>query len=159
MKFYDLDLPQLLPDNIPLNTSNHVEYTGFINEFFLRGFYDYYNQLFNYDLALTYDYSRSCMGLYSRYASLLSSDNQLKDRIEDAGANFYSTNSHEAAAYFAYELATMQIGSVDELNFAIVYSSGSAIKRFCISHVGMEAIFVPSIVVSYRNAITTVCPL
>lgn len=125
MKFYDLDLPQLLPDNIPLNISNHVEYTGFINEFFLRGFYDYYNQLFNYNLALTYDYSRSCMGLYSRYASLLSSDNQLKDRIEDAGANFYPTNSHEAAAYFAYELATMRIGSVDALKTFIHYAANS----------------------------------
>ena len=125
MKFYDLDLSQLLPDNIPLNTSSHVEYTGFINEFFLRGFHDYYNQLFNYGLGLNYDYSRSCMGLYSRYASMLSSDNQLKDRIEDAGANFYSTNSHEAAAYFAHELATMQIGSVDALKTFIHYAANS----------------------------------
>lgn len=125
MKFYDLDLSQLLPDNIPLNTSSHVEYTGFINEFFLRGFHDYYNQLFNYSLGLNYDYSRSCMGLYSRYASMLSSDNQLKDRIEDAGANFYSTNSHEAAAYFAHELATMQIGSVDALKTFIHYAANS----------------------------------
>ena len=54
MKFYDLDLIQLLPDNIEVNYARHVEYTNFINEFFLKGFYNYYNNRLNLNLAVAH---------------------------------------------------------------------------------------------------------
>lgn len=126
MKYYNTDITQLLPANIPINAENHVEYNGFINEFFLRGFYAYYSQLFNtYNNALTYDFAKSCMSLHSRYASLLSSDNQLQDQIINEGIYYYPLNNHETDAYFLYELNTIPITSELGLASFIRYVANS----------------------------------
>lgn len=139
MKFYDLDLIQLLPDNIEVNYARHVEYTNFINEFFLKGFYNYYNNLFLVQNGgLTYDYSRSCMGLYSTAASLWSSDAQLKDRITETDAYFYVTNDHEENAYFAHDLYTLPIGSLDSYKSFIHYVANSYALNADIIYEGFE---------------------
>ena len=139
MKYYNTDIAQLLPDNIPVNTKSHVESTGFINDFFLRGFYNYYNQLFGTrNNALTQDFAKSCMGLYSRYAALLSSDNQLKDRIANEGLNYYSLNSHEADAYFLYELNTIPINSESGLASFIHYVANSYALNVEIDYDGFD---------------------
>lgn len=139
MKYYNTDIVQLLPDNIPVNTDNHVEYTGFINDFFLRGFYNYYSQLFKtHNNALTQDFAKSCMSLYSRYAALLSSDNQLQDRITNEGLNYYSLNSHETDAYFLYELNTTPINSESGLASFIHYVANSYALNVEIDYEGFD---------------------
>ena len=59
MKYYNIDLTQFVPYGIPLNNADHVEYKNHINEFFLRGFEKWYNQLFTTDiddnLIITYN--------------------------------------------------------------------------------------------------------
>ena len=63
MKFYNIDLVQFVPSGIPINNNNNVEYTGYINKFFLKGFENYFKKLFVVDEneKLITDYSRSCM--------------------------------------------------------------------------------------------------
>lgn len=123
MKFYDLDLLQLLPDGTPVNTANKVESTGYINDFFLQAFDDYYNQLFKIDHGLIYDYSRSCQGLYSTTCSLLSSDDELAQRILDAGLHYYNDNSHESNANFVHRMNLMQSGREDDLKHLVMYAA------------------------------------
>lgn len=126
MKYYNIDLSQLLPANIPINSTNHVEYSGFINEFFLRGFYNYYSQFFGtINNSLLYDYAKSCMGLYSQYAAFISSDSQLKDRITETGSYFYPTNTHETNSYFTHEVNTIPTGCTDLLQSYIKYAANS----------------------------------
>ena len=123
MKFYDLDLSQLLPDSIPINDADKLEPTGYINDFFLQGFDDYYSQLFKIDQGLIYDYSRSCQGLYSTTCSRLSSDDELAQRILDAGLYYYNDNSHDSNAAFAQLINLMQSGREDDLKFLVMYAA------------------------------------
>ena len=44
MKYYNIDLTQFVPYGIPLNSADKVESKNHINEFFLRGFENWYNQ-------------------------------------------------------------------------------------------------------------------
>ena len=55
MKFYEIDLTQIIPYGIPLNSESHVEYTDYINEFFLRGFQNWFNRLYTVENS---DYKR-----------------------------------------------------------------------------------------------------
>ena len=123
MKFYELDLSQLVPDGIPINVDDKTDSKGHVNDFFLQGFDDYYNQLFKVDQGLVYDYSRSCQGLYSTTCSLLSSDDELARRILDAGLYYYNDNSHDSNATFAQRINLMQSGREDDLKFLVMYAA------------------------------------
>lgn len=139
MKYYNIDLSQLLPANIPINSANHVEYSGFINEFFLHGFHSYYSKFFNkVNNSLSYDYAKSCMGLYSLYAAFMSSDSQLEDHIIETGSYFYPENSHETNGYFTYDFNTIPTGCVDLLQSYIKYVADSYALNADITYEGFE---------------------
>lgn len=139
MKYYDIDLPQLLPANISINSANHVEYSGFINEFFLRGFHNYYSQFFNkVNNSLSYDYAKSCMCLYSLYAAFMASDSQLESHITETGSYFYTENSHGTNSYFTYDFNTIPTGCVDLLQSYIKYVANSYALNADITYEGFE---------------------
>ena len=112
MKFYELDLRQIIPYGIPLNTDSHVEYTDYINDFFLQGFENYFGQLFKVEGGeLTIDYSRSCAAPNSLFACEFCSDDQLEDAITGAGFKYYTTNDHAVNAKFVYDLNNIPFGT------------------------------------------------
>ena len=126
MKFYELDLQQIIPYGIPLNTSDHVEYRSYINDFFLQGFENYFNQLFTVGVdGLEIDYSRSCANNASLYACNFCNDNQLKDFILEAGFAYYPTNDHSINAEFLYRLNSEPFGSISYTTAIAQYVSNS----------------------------------
>ena len=126
MKFYELDLRQIIPYGIPLNTDSHVEYTGQINDFFLQGFENYFGQLFKVeDGELTVDYSRSCSAPDSLFACEFCSDSQLENAITGAGFKYYTTNAHAVNAKFMYDLNNIQFGTEGWLTAVAQYVANS----------------------------------
>ena len=126
MKFYELDLRQIVPYGIPLNTEAHVEYTGYINDFFLQGFENFFGQLFkveNGELAI--DYSRSCAAPDSLFACEFCSDSQLEDAITSAGFKYYTANDHAVNAKFMYDLNNIQFGTEGWLTAVAQYVANS----------------------------------
>ena len=127
MKFYNIDLSQIAPYGIPINTNNHVESTGFINDFFLKGFENYFKQFFVVDEneKLITDYSRSCMAPTTPETCDYCSDDQLRDAIVEAGFVFYSANNHSINSQFLHDLATIPFGSERYLTSIARYISNS----------------------------------
>ena len=126
MKFYELDLRQIIPYGIPLNTDAHVEYTGYINDFFLQGFENFFGQLFKAENGeLVIDYSRSCATPDSLFACEFCSDGQLEDAITSAGFKYYTTNDHAVNAKFMYDLNNIQFGTEGWLTAVAQYVANS----------------------------------
>ena len=126
MKFYELDLRQIVPYGIPLNTNSHVEYTGYINDFFLQGFESFFGQLFKVENGeLVIDYSRSCAAPDSLFACEFCSDSQLKDAITSAGFKYYTANDHAVNAKFMYDLNNIQFGTEGWLTAVAQYVANS----------------------------------
>ena len=126
MKFYELDLRQIIPYGIPLNTDAHVEYTGYINNFFLQGFEGFFGQLFKVENGeLVIDYSRSCAAPDSLFACELCSDSQLEGAITRAGFKYYTTNDHAVNAKFMYDLNNIQFGTEGWLTAIAQYVANS----------------------------------
>ena len=126
MKFYELDLRQIVPYGIPLNTDAHVEYTGYINDFFLQGFEKFFGQLFKVENGeLVIDYSRSCAAPDSLFACEFCSDGQLEDAITSAGFKYYTANDHAVNAKFMYDLNNIQFGTEGWLTAIAQYVANS----------------------------------
>lgn len=126
MKFYELDLRQIVPYGIPLNTDAHVEYTGYINDFFLQGFESFFGQLFKVENGeLVIDYSRSCAAPDSLFACKFCSDVQLEDAITSAGFKYYTANDHAVNAKFMYDLNNIQFGTEGWLTAVAQYVANS----------------------------------
>lgn len=126
MKFYELDLRQILPYGIPLNTEAHIEYTGYINDFFLQGFESFFGQLFKVENGeLVIDYSRSCAAPDSLFACEFCSDGQLEDAITSAGFKYYTANDHAVNAKFMYDLNNIQFGTEGWLTAVAQYVANS----------------------------------
>ena len=126
MKFYEMDLTQIIPYGIPLNNENHVEYTGHINEFFLKGFQTWFGGLFTVEGGeLTRDFSRSCTAPYSLDACKFCQDSQLQTMIEEAGFVFYSNNDHNINAQFVYDLAKYPFGTEAYLTTIAQYAANT----------------------------------
>ena len=126
MKFYELDLRQIVPYGIPLNTEAHVEYTGYINDFFLQGFENFFGQLFKVENGeLVIDYSRSCAAPDSLFACKFCSDSQLESSITSAGFRYYITNDHAVNAKFMYDLNNIQFGTEGWLTAIAQYVANS----------------------------------
>ena len=126
MKFYELDLRQIVPYGIPLNTDVHVEYTRYINDFFLQGFENFFGQLFKVENGeLVIDYSRSCAAPDSLFACEFCSDSQLDDAITSAGFKYYTANDHAVNAKFMYDLNNIQFGTEGWLTAVAQYVSNS----------------------------------
>lgn len=126
MKFYELDLRQIVPYGIPLNTDAHVEYTGYINDFFLKGFENFFGQLFKVENGeLVIDYSRSCAAPDSIFACEFCSDSQLEDAITSDGFKYYTANDHDVNAKFMYDLNNIQFGTEGWLTAVAQYVSNS----------------------------------
>ena len=126
MKFYELDLRQIVPYGIPLNTDAHVEYTRYINDFFLQGFENFFGQLFKVENGeLVIDYSRSCAAPDSLFACEFCSDSQLDDAITSAGFKYYTANDHAVNAKFMYDLNNIQFGTEGWLTAVAQYVSNS----------------------------------
>lgn len=126
MKFYELDLRQIIPYGIPLNTDSHVEYTGQINDFFLQGFENYFGQLFKVENnKLVVDYSRSCSAPNSLFACEFCSDSQLEDAITHAGFKYYTANDHDVNAKFVYALNNTPFGTEGWLTAVARYAANS----------------------------------
>ena len=126
MKFYELDLRQIIPYGIPLNTESHVEYTRYINDFFLQGFENFFGQLFKVENGeLVIDYSRSCAAPNSLFACEFCSESQLEDAITSAGFKYYTTNDHAVNAKFMYDLNNIQFGTEGWLTAIAQYVSNS----------------------------------
>lgn len=126
MKFYELDLRQIIPYGIPLNTESHVEYTEHINDFFLQGFENYFHRFYTTDLdGLSRDYSRSCTAPNSLLACQFCTDAQLQAAITEAGFAYYSTNDHDNNAKFLYNLSTHPFGTTGYLTTIAQYVSNS----------------------------------
>ena len=131
MKFYDLDLTQIIPYGIPLNTKDNVEYTGFINEFFLRGFERWFKTLFTTEGGeLTQDYGRSCTAPFSLAACNFCTDSQLQTFIEEQGFRFYSANAHNINAQFLFDLYKHPFGTEKYL---------TTIARYCANTLDVAA--------------------
>lgn len=111
MKFYDLDLTQFVPHGIPLNSEAHVEYTGYVNEFFLKAAKKIQEQLWQFVGTLQTDYSRSCAAPNSLTAYTMCTDAQLQDKIAGLGFVYYPLNVHKVNAQFAYDLENIQFGT------------------------------------------------
>ena len=127
MKFYELDLRQIIPYGIPLNTDAHVEYTRYINDFFLQGFENFFGQLFKVENGeLVIDYSRSCAAPDSLFACGFCSDSQLEDAITKAGFKYYTTNDHAVNAKFMYDLNNIQFGTEGWLTAVAQYVANSS---------------------------------
>lgn len=126
MKFYELDLRQIVPYGIPLNTDVHVEYTGYINDFFLQGFESFFGQLFKVENGeLIIDYSRSCAAPDSLFACKFCSDSQLEEAITSAGFKYYTANDHAVNAKFMYDLSNIQFGTEGWLTAVAQYVANS----------------------------------
>lgn len=126
MKFYELDLRQIVPYGIPLNTDAHVEYTGYINDFFLQGFENFFGQLFKVENGeLIIDYSRSCAAPDSLFACEFCSDSQLEEAITSAGFKYYTANDHAVNAKFMYDLNNIQFGTEGWLTAIAQYVANS----------------------------------
>ena len=126
MKFYELDLRQIIPYGIPLNTDAHVEYTRHINDFFLQGFENFFGQLFKVENGeLVIDYSRSCAAPDSLFACEFCSDSQLEDAITSAGFKYYTANDHAVNAKFMYDLNNIQFGTEGWLTAVAQYVANS----------------------------------
>ena len=127
MKYYNIDLTQFVPYGIPLNSTDKVESKNHINEFFLRGFENWYNQLFTLDDigTLVQDYSRSCVAPYSLSACKYCTDDQLEKLILGEGFTYYSTNDHDINAKFAYDLFRYSYGTQEYLSSIAQYISNS----------------------------------
>ena len=128
MKYYNIDLTQFVPYGIPLNSTDKVESKNHINEFFLRGFENWYNQLFTVNNigVLTRDYSRSCTAPYSLAACRYCTDDQLENFILGEGFIYYSTNDHDVNAKFAYDLFRYTYGTQEYLSSIAQYISNSS---------------------------------
>ena len=127
MKFYELDLRQIIPYGIPLNTDAHVEYTRYINDFFLQGFESFFGQLFKVENGeLVIDYSRSCAAPDSLFACEFCSDSQLEEAITKAGFKYYTTNDHAVNAKFMYDLNNIQFGTEGWLTAVAQYVANSS---------------------------------
>ena len=128
MKFYNIDLTQLTPYGIPINTSSHVESSGFINDFFLKGFENYFKQFFVVDEneKLITDYSRSCMAPTTAETCDYCTDDQLRDAIVEAEFVFYSANNHSINSQFLHDLATIPFGSERYLTSIARYIANSS---------------------------------
>lgn len=126
MKFYELDLRQIVPYGVPLNTDVHVEYTGYINDFFLQGFESFFGQLFKVENGeLIIDYSRSCAAPDSLFACEFCSDSQLEEAITSAGFKYYTANDHAVNAKFMYDLNNIQFGTEGWLTAVAQYVANS----------------------------------
>ena len=126
MKFYELDLRQIVPYGIPLNTDAHVEYTGYINDFFLQGFENFFGHLFKVENGeLVIDYSRSCAAPDSLFACEFCSDGQLEEAITSAGFKYYTANDHAVNAKFMYDLNNIQFGTEGWLTAVAQYVANS----------------------------------
>ena len=126
MKFYELDLRQIVPYGIPLNTDAHVEYTRYINDFFLQGFENFFGQLFKVENGeLVIDYSRSCSAPNSLFACMFCAESQLEDAITSAGFKYYTTNGHAVNAKFMYDLNNIQFGTEGWLTAVAQYVANS----------------------------------
>ena len=126
MKFYELDLRQIVPYGVPLNTDVHVEYTGYINDFFLQGFENFFGQLFKVENGeLIIDYSRSCAAPDSLFACEFCSDSQLEEAITSAGFKYYTANDHAVNAKFMYDLNNIQFGTEGWLTAIAQYVANS----------------------------------
>ena len=126
MKFYELNLRQIIPYGIPLNTESHVEYTRYINDFFLQGFENFFGQLFKVENGeLVIDYSRSCAAPNSLFACGFCSDSQLEDAITSAGFKYYTANDHAVNAKFMHDLNNIQFGTEGWLTAVAQYVANS----------------------------------
>lgn len=126
MKFYEIDLAQIVPYGIPVNTDSHVEQTGYINDFFLKGFEAYFKSLFTVDGdVLGTDYSRSCMAPVTYETCAFCTTDQLQDAITEAGFMFYSANSHYTNAKFLHDIAIVPFGSEKYLTAVAQYIANS----------------------------------
>ena len=126
MKFYELDLRQIIPYGILLNTDAHVEYTGHINDFFLQGFENFFGQLFKVENGeLVIDYSRSCAAPDSLFTCEFCSNSQLEDAITSAGFKYYTANDHAVNAKFMYDLNNIQFGTEGWLTAVAQYVANS----------------------------------
>ena len=126
MKFYELDLRQIVPYGIPLNADAHVEYTGYINDFFLQGFENFFGHLFKVENGeLVIDYSRSCAAPDSLFACEFCSDSQLEEAITSAGFKYYTANDHAVNAKFMYDLNNIQFGTEGWLTAVAQYVANS----------------------------------
>ena len=127
MKFYNIDLSQMAPYGIPINNKNIVESTGFINDFFLKGFEKYFKQLFVVDEneKLITDFSRSCMAPTTDETCAYCTDDQLRDSIIEAGFVFYSANEHSINSQFLHDINTIPFGSERYLTSIARYIANS----------------------------------
>lgn len=127
MKYYNIDLTQFVPYGIPLNSTDKVESKNHINEFFLHGFENWYNQLFTVDDigALVRDYSRSCTAPYSLAACEYCTNDQLEKFIQGEGFIYYSANDHNVNAKFVYDLFRYAYGTQEYLSSIAQYVSNN----------------------------------
>lgn len=126
MKYYNIDLTQFVPYGIPINSADQVEYKNHINEFFLRGFEKWYNQLFTTkDDALVRDYSRSCATPHSISACNYCTDAELERYIQGEGFVYYPENDHEINAKFVYDLYRYPHRTKDYLQSIAQYISNN----------------------------------
>ena len=127
MKYYNIDLTQFVPYGIPLNSTGKVESKNHINEFFLRGFENWYNQLFTVDDigTLVRDYSRSCTAPYSLAACKYCTNDQLEKFIQGEGFIYYSANDHNVNAKFVYDLFRYAYGTQAYLSSIAQYVSNN----------------------------------
>lgn len=127
MKYYNIDLTQFVPYGIPLNSTYKVESKNHINEFFLRGFEKWYNQLFTVDDigTLVRDYSRSCTAPYSLTACKYCTNDQLEKFIQCEGFIYYSANDHNVNAKFVYDLFRYTYGTQEYLSSIAQYVSNN----------------------------------
>lgn len=127
MKFYELDLTKLIPYGVPINSDDHVEYKNYINEFFLKGFENYFSRLFTVDDdTLIRDYSRSCAGPTSLEACRYCTDDQLRDYIAEAGFPYYSGNHHDINAAFLHALYAIPLGTPEWLTAITRYVANTS---------------------------------
>lgn len=127
MKYYNIDLTQFVPYGIPLNSTDKVESKNHINEFFLHGFENWYNQLFTVDNieTLVRDYSRSCTAPYSLAACRYCTDGQLEKFIQNEGFIYYAANDHDVNAKFVYDLFRYTYGTQEYLSSIAQYVSNN----------------------------------
>lgn len=143
MKFYELDLCQLIPYGVPINSESHVELTRHINEFFLKGFENYYSSFYTVDDGvLTRDYSRSCAAPITLYACQFCTDAQLEVAINEAGFDYYPANDHNINAQFLFNLNNIQFGTNDWMSAVAHYIANS-------SDVSAEAVYYPDLPYHY----------
>lgn len=144
MPFYEIDLTQLIPHGVPLNSSNKVVSRQALNEFFLRGFENWFKQLFKApDGILERDYSRSVCRYNSLEACMQCTDAQLADAITELGFPYYSENTHEVNATFLYNVYNKPPELLD------------SVCKYCANsnEVDFKAIYNPK---NYNNFIYTI---